>query len=1016
MKLYLRNGFITIILLLFFTSAFPQFNSSYNFKFKTYTSKDGLVHNYTKKCRTDNKGFLWIITQHGLSRFDGINFKNFEHVFNTPGSLPENDLEDISIDKNNRIWLAYSGGICYYDQGTALFHIAYENRMPISNIHLVYDSSRNCMWSADYDGYFKIDCSTMAVNFYPYQKKLDTKFGIESIYIDSKGRLWILCDRRGYYTINLSNNFQYYYDQDIWPMQLFEDNENKIWMSTWESGFRKIVITGDTHEHILFPDPYIPKQSPYDEIYYGITESKSLSGNNLLWITKSTEGVVLFDKKEEKFVCSFKYDANIKNGIATDFNNVAYTDPDGIIWLCTWHGLTKINRQEQQFNSRELSFLQTRNYNRLSGIQADPYNHNIIWLGIEGSGIMKFNRLTNIPVQRYFYNSGGEIQSDINDDWRWIKNLYTDSKKNIWATTAGGLIKITNGAVTKHPVKFNNESVYPLNLVEYPDGNLWLSTAKGLVSFDIATGTYNVFQYTFEKNKPATNYLRDIIKQDNNNLLVVGREGAFQYNISCGIFKKLVWHFNQLDNGGQQDCYCIEKIKDHIYIGTSAGLIDYNLTNNQSVIIGSKEGINKVYNNRLKKDSKDNLWIFSSHGLYKYDVVNKTFENFTTGDGIYDFNEDQVGFFEFENQFHIGYRMAITSFNPLEVNVNSTKVNPVITDMYVNNTILNINIDSFINNTLHLSYRKNDLKFDFTAPDFTNSDKITFAHQLEGYDKDWIYSGSLQTAIYTNLKGGNYVFKVKACNSSGLWNENEKIVKINIATPFWQATWFYLLVVALLLLIGYMLYRYRVNQLIELFKVRDTISKNLHDEIGATLSSINIYSDVARKKNTAESEVNVLIERIYKASGQVMESMNDIVWYINPKNDSWDNIIVRMREYAIPLLEAKNIFPDFDIDEALLKLKLSMQQRQHIFFIFKEAINNIVKYAEAGNVTVQLHKKEKQLMLLVSDDGKGFDMGIKHSGNGVANMQQRAGMMKGSLTLLSEKNKGTSIKLQLPIT
>ena len=1013
MKLRLHYGIIAFLLLLSGQQAIGQFSAAYNFKFRTYTAKDGLVHNYTKKCLTDRKGFLWIITQHGLSRFDGLNFKNFERNIDEPGSLPDNDLQDIAIDRNNRIWLSYKRGICYYDRATSQFTEINFHGHSTPGSAIEYDSTRNCLWTSDYDNYYKIDCGSFNVTTYPYIKPLNTKFGVEQVYLDSKQRLWILFDRRGYFTVNLKTNTQYYYDQDIWPMHILEDEAHNIWMTIWSSGFRKVTVNNEKHQHTLYIDQY----DPYGEIHYGITENEALTGKDILWITNSTQGLLFFDKKQGKFIREFRYDGNIKNGIASDFNNLCYTDPNGILWICTWHGLTKVNKREQQFTSRELPFLKTRNYNRLAGLQDDPYDNNILWLGVEGSGIMKFDKENSKPLERYFFNSGdsASIQEDINYDWRWIEMMITDSKKNIWASSYGGLIKISKGIVTTKPLKGDSGSIFPKTILEYPEGTLRIATGRGLYSFDIATEKYQRFQPDNRNNR-----FTDVIRENNGKLAIAGRSGAFEFDTGTHVFKKLNWSLKNIDSAGQQHCYCIKQLGNFMYIGTDAGLIVYDLKKGTAEVIGQKEGITKVYDQRLKTDAAGTLWIFTSNGLYNYDPNNKTFRKYTVGDGIYDFNEDKIGFFEYDHLFYIGYRMAMTGFDPLSVNVNRVRSTPLITGIWVNSEMLAVNIDSFSDHTLELPYKKNNISFEFTAADFTNSDKITFAYRLEGYDNDWIAGGTARKATYANLKGGTYTFHLKACNSSGLWNDREIIFRVKIATPFWQSAWFYGLVALLIFFIAYLLYRYRLSQLIELYKVRDAISKNLHDEIGATLSSIHIYSDVARKKqldvNADKNEIPVLMDRIHKASGQVLESMNDIVWYVNPKNDTWDNILVRMREYAIPLLEAKNMAADFEIDDALLRQKLNMQQRQHIYFIFKEAVNNIVKYSGAQQVKVRLYKADKNLYLLIEDNGAGFNRDEVNSGNGLLNMQQRAIQMKGKLFIHAEKDKGTVVSLELPIT
>jgi len=140
-------------------------------------------------------------------------------------------------------------------------------------------------------------------------------------------------------------------------MQVYEDSKGQILDDNMGFRIRKINIIGAAQQHVLFKDPFLPKTDPYGEIQYGITENVALTGKDILWITNSTNGILFFDKKEEKFIREFHYDANIKNGIVTDFNNTTYTDPNGILWICTWHGITKVNKQEQQFNSRELPFL-----------------------------------------------------------------------------------------------------------------------------------------------------------------------------------------------------------------------------------------------------------------------------------------------------------------------------------------------------------------------------------------------------------------------------------------------------------------------------------------------------------------------------------------------------------------------------------------------------------------------------------------------------------------------------------
>ncbi len=495
-----------------------QFSNEYDFKFKTYTTQDGLVHNYTKKCVEDSKGFLWIITQHGLSRFDGLVFKNFENIHNDSTSLPANDLYDIAIDQNDRIWLSYNTGLCYYDQSDHVFHIIKQNNESLKSTSLVYDRVNDCMYSINYQDYTKINCKNLAINKYNLKHSLPPHFtSVGFSIIDSKQRLWIPCPRYGYFTIDLKTNEQYYYDKDIWPIQFFEDTKKQIWMTTWSNGLYTISLDGLEHNQTVYLNPLKNnKLNAFEQIEEGITQSSVLSGDSILWIADQASGIQLFNKNSKKFVRVFNYDPSIKYGITTDFNSSIYSDKNGVVWICTWHGITKINKQEQQFNSQELPYLNMANfYNRLSGIADDPYNKNVAWLSADGSGIFKMNKITGKVLEKYFYTLGNNAQkpdSDFNNLWRWPQCIFTDSKKNIWSPGYGGLIEISKNNIYKIPINFNNDFVTTISIIEMGKDSLWLAARKGLVYFDVLHNTYKIFRVSETGKNTNTNKFWDIKK------------------------------------------------------------------------------------------------------------------------------------------------------------------------------------------------------------------------------------------------------------------------------------------------------------------------------------------------------------------------------------------------------------------------------------------------------------------------------------------------------------------------
>lgn len=211
----------------------------------------------------------------------------------------------------------------------------------------------------------------------------------------------------------------------------------------------------------------------------------------------------------------------------------------------------------------------------------------------------------------------------------------------------------------------------------------------------------------------------------------------------------------------------------------------------------------------------------------------------------------------------------------------------------------------------------------------------------------------------------------------------------------------------------------------KMLKERLAISQDLHDNIGSTLSSIAVYSEVAKiqGEQNGQQNMNELLEKISTTSNEMVTEMNDIVWAINPRNDSMEKIIQRMESFAKPLAAARNMQFDLQYNEAVLSLPLTMDQRKNFYLIFKEAVNNAIKYSGAQKINSALSSNNKVLLLTVTDDGIGFNTAAEMntntatlSGNGLANMQKRAEELEGSLTIQSAVNNGTLVSLTFPLT
>jgi signal transduction histidine kinase len=234
--------------------------------------------------------------------------------------------------------------------------------------------------------------------------------------------------------------------------------------------------------------------------------------------------------------------------------------------------------------------------------------------------------------------------------------------------------------------------------------------------------------------------------------------------------------------------------------------------------------------------------------------------------------------------------------------------------------------------------------------------------------------------------------------------------------PFWRTGWFLSVMLMLLAAIIYFMHSLRVKRLLAVENIRTKVARDLHDDMGSTLSTINILSAMAKSKlNSDAAKTGEYISKIGESSQRMMEAMDDIVWSIKPSNDSMQRVSARMREFATSVLEAKDIEFAFVAKEEVFDVKLGMEERRDFFLVFKEAVNNAAKYSRAQHVAICLSVENRRLVLDVKDDGIGFDVKHAVNGNGLGNMQKRAASLRAKLFIQSTPGTGTEVKLTVPV-
>ena len=314
---------------------------------------------------------------------------------------------------------------------------------------------------------------------------------------------------------------------------------------------------------------------------------------------------------------------------------------------------------------------------------------------------------------------------------------------------------------------------------------------------------------------------------------------------------------------------------------------------------------------------------------------------------------------------------------------------------------------------LKLPFNKNIIAFEFSGVHLKNDESLQYRYKLEGQDNEWnILTGG--NFVSYNLPPGKYRFLVQALSASGKWGRQTASYSFMISPPFWTAWWFIALNILLIAGIVYIIYYYRLQQAMKLERLRYKISTDLHDDIGSTLSSISILSEMALTEINHEQNAAMVTE-IKENSLSLLEKMDDIVWSINPKNDSLGSLLLRIKRFSSRLFEAKDIEYTVDIDKAVDEIKLPMEYRQHIYLILKEAINNLVKYSNATNASIEVNYLSSILKIRVSDNGKGIDNSSMQAGNGLISMKSRAALMKANLKIESNINEGTTIRIEVKI-
>ena len=327
---------------------------------------------------------------------------------------------------------------------------------------------------------------------------------------------------------------------------------------------------------------------------------------------------------------------------------------------------------------------------------------------------------------------------------------------------------------------------------------------------------------------------------------------------------------------------------------------------------------------------------------------------------------------------------------------------------------------------LHLPPGHPRLEFEFAAPSFTAPENVQFRYRLDGYDDDWLEAGTQHMARYPRLSAGTYCFHVSACNGDGLWNQSEASLSLVVNPFFWRTWWFRSLVlgaftVAIVAIVRYVSFRrlHRQLRLLEsqaaLHSERARIAKDIHDDLGANLTQIALLGELAQQDKGEPDKAAARIATISGTARQAVKSLDEIVWAVNPRNDTLAHLIDYTGQFALDYLRLAGIRCRLDFPEQPPGREVSTEVRHNLFLVVKEALNNIVKHAGATEVWLRAKVTDERLVLTVEDNGAGFAQAPENAwADGLRNMRQRLLEIGGECLIQSRPGAGTTVTLRLP--